>query len=48
MWQRVEELRRAIGMTVLLSTHYMEEADRLCDSVALMRLGQKQAEGIPA
>ncbi|MGC8626256.1 MAG: ABC transporter ATP-binding protein [Acidimicrobiales bacterium] len=48
VWQRVEELRRPTGITVLLTTHYMEEADRLCDRVALMHLGQKQAEGTPA
>ena len=39
VWQRVEELREATGMTVLLTTHYMEEADALCDRVALMHLG---------
>jgi ABC-2 type transport system ATP-binding protein len=48
VWQRVEELREATGMTVLLTTHYMEEADALCDRVALMHLGQIRAEGSPA
>jgi ABC-2 type transport system ATP-binding protein len=48
VWQRVEELRDAEGMTVLLTTHYMEEADALCDRVALMHLGQIRAEGAPA
>jgi ABC-2 type transport system ATP-binding protein len=48
VWQRVEELRDAAGMTVLLTTHYMEEADALCDRVALMHLGQIRAEGAPA
>ena len=33
-------------MTVLLTTHYMEEADALCDRVALMHLGPIRAEGI--
>ena len=47
VWQRVEELRGDIGMTVLLTTHYMEEADALCDRVALMHLGAVQAEGTP-
>jgi len=48
VWQRVEELRRQTGMTVLLTTHYMEEADALCDTVALMHLGRLETEGSPA
>ena len=47
VWQRVEELRDSTGMTVLLTTHYMEEADALCDRVALMHLGTIRAEGHP-
>ena len=47
VWQRVEELRHATGMTVLLTTHYMEEADALCDRVALMHLGALRAVGTP-
>ena len=47
VWQRVEELRDATGMTVLLTTHYMEEADALCDRVALMHLGTIREEGTP-
>jgi ABC-2 type transport system ATP-binding protein len=47
VWQRVEELREATGMTVLLTTHYMEEAEALCDRVALMHLGRLRAEGSP-
>jgi ABC-2 type transport system ATP-binding protein len=35
------------GMTVLLTTHYMEEADALCDRVALMHHGVLQAVGTP-
>jgi ABC-2 type transport system ATP-binding protein len=48
VWQRVEELRAATGMSVLLTTHYMEEAEALCDRVALMHLGSIRAEGTPA
>jgi ABC-2 type transport system ATP-binding protein len=48
VWQRVEELRGSTGMTVLLTTHYMEEADALCDRVALMHLGTIRAQGTPA
>jgi ABC-2 type transport system ATP-binding protein len=47
VWQRVEELQEATGMTVLLTTHYMEEADALCDRIALMHLGRIRAEGAP-
>jgi ABC-2 type transport system ATP-binding protein len=47
VWQRVAEMRDATGMTVLLTTHYMEEADVLCDRLALMHLGRIQALGSP-
>ena len=47
VWRRVEELRTMTGMTVLLTTHYMEEADALCDRIALMHLGEIKAEGTP-
>ena len=45
VWQRVDELRSATGMTVILTTHYMEEAEVLCDRLALMHLGSVRAEG---
>jgi ABC-2 type transport system ATP-binding protein len=47
VWQRVAEMRDATGMTVLLTTHYMEEADVLCDRLALMHLGRIRALGSP-
>lgn len=47
VWNRVEELRGRLGMTVLLTTHYMEEADVLCDRVALMHQGRVRAAGSP-
>ena len=34
-------------MTVLLTTHYMDEADQLCDRLAMMHRGIKRAEGTP-
>ena len=40
VWERVDAMRAATGMTVLLTTHYMEEADALCDRVALMHHGR--------
>lgn len=48
VWQRLEDLRDATGMTILLTTHYMEEAEELCDRIALMHLGKIRAQGTPA
>ncbi|HZV52047.1 MAG TPA: ATP-binding cassette domain-containing protein [Candidatus Dormibacteraeota bacterium] len=48
VWQRVQELRARTGMTVLLTTHYMDEADRLCDRLALMHRGRVVALDTPA
>jgi len=47
IWQRLEELRRQSGLTVLISTHYMEEAERLCDRLLIIVRGQIIAEGSP-
>jgi ABC-2 type transport system ATP-binding protein len=43
----VEELRDD-GITVLLVTHYADEAERLCDRVALIQSGRLAAAGTPA
>lgn len=48
VWERVEYMRATYGMTVLATTHYMEEADALCDRVALMHHGRLCAVGTPA
>jgi lipooligosaccharide transport system ATP-binding protein len=47
LWNRVRELRRS-GTTVLLTTHYMDEAERLCDELAVMDQGRLVAQGAPA
>jgi len=39
LWNAVRELRAAEGMAVVLTTHYIEEADALCDRVAIMHAG---------
>ncbi len=46
VWGRIEELKRQ-GLSVLLTTHYMEEASRLCDRVIIMDQGRILVEGIP-
>ncbi|MEM8533330.1 MAG: ATP-binding cassette domain-containing protein [Chloroflexota bacterium] len=47
LWNEVEKLRDQ-GTTVFLTTHYMDEADALCDRVAIMDHGQIIAEDTPA
>jgi len=47
LWSRVRELR-SHGTTILLTTHYMDEAQRLCDRVAIMAAGRVIREGVPA
>ncbi|WP_099023360.1 ATP-binding cassette domain-containing protein [Mycolicibacterium palauense] len=47
VWTQVQRMQDEFGMTVLLTTHYMEEADALCDRVALMHNGRLQAVGTP-
>ena len=47
LWQVVERFR-AEGGTVLLTTHYMEEAATLCDRIAIMDQGKLITEGTPA
>jgi ABC-2 type transport system ATP-binding protein len=44
---RVAQMQRDHGMTVLVTTHYLEEADALCDRVALLHRGALQALGSP-
>ena len=48
VWTQVGRMQAEFGMTVLLTTHYMGEADALCDRVALMHHGRLQAVGTPA
>jgi ABC-2 type transport system ATP-binding protein len=48
VWTQVQDMQAQFGMTVLLTTHYMEEADALCDRVALMHHGKLRAVGTPA
>lgn len=47
LWERVSTMQAQFGMTVILTTHYMEEADELCARVAMMDLGALAAIGSP-
>jgi lipooligosaccharide transport system ATP-binding protein len=47
IWNRVRALKSSEGVTVLLTTHYMEEASQLCDRVILMDEGRILLEGRP-
>ena len=46
LWDLVDELKQA-GRTIILTTHYMDEAERLCDRVAIMDHGKVIALGTP-
>ena len=47
VWDRIDEIRVATGMTVLVTTHAMQEADEQCDRIALMHRGRVRALGTP-
>jgi ABC-2 type transport system ATP-binding protein len=47
VWERLEVLRAEAGTTVLVTTHQMEEAERQCDTIALMDRGSIAALGSP-
>ena len=48
MWQEISRLAATEQLTVLLTTHYLEEADRLADTVAIIDNGRVVAQGAPA
>ena len=48
LWDLIRTVNREFGVTILLTTHYMEEADALCNRVAIINLGKIIALGTPA
>jgi len=48
LWDIVTGVRKEFGVTILLTTHYIEEADILCDRVAIIDKGRIIAEGTPS
>ena len=47
VWDHLEQLRAEMGTTIFLTTHYMDEAEKLCTRVAIMHLGKIAALGTP-
>ncbi|MCU0861498.1 MAG: ATP-binding cassette domain-containing protein [Methanomassiliicoccales archaeon] len=47
IWDKVRELRKR-GVTVLITTHYMDEAQQLCERLVIMEKGRILVEGVPA
>jgi len=47
IWDYIRDLVKAMGVTIFLTTHYMEEADHLADRIAIIDLGKIMATGTP-
>ncbi|MYV51267.1 ATP-binding cassette domain-containing protein [Streptomyces sp. SID3212] len=47
VWEHINAVRKATGMTVLVTTHYMDEAEQYCDRIALMHHGRIRGLGTP-
>ena len=47
IWEKLEELRRFENLTIVLSTHYMDEAEKLAQRLVLMSKGKIVIEGVP-
>jgi lipooligosaccharide transport system ATP-binding protein len=48
IWEKLEELRRTENLTIVLSTHYMDEAEKLSQRLIMMSHGKIVAEGVPS
>ena len=47
VWDEIRRLNKELGMTIFLTTQYLEEADQLCDRIGIIAAGKLQAEGTP-
>ncbi len=47
IWQYIRKIHKEFGMTIFVSTHYMEEADSLCDRVGIIDYGKIQIVDTP-
>jgi ABC-2 type transport system ATP-binding protein len=48
MWQYIKQLNKEKGLTVFMTTHYLDEADSLCDRIAIVDHGAIMVTGTPA
>ncbi len=48
MWEMMKKIRDEFGATIFLTTHYLEEADDLSDTICIMRDGKEVVQGTPA
>jgi ABC-2 type transport system ATP-binding protein len=48
VWEEIRRLNKDLGMTIFLTTQYLEEADQLCDRIGIIAAGKLQAEGTPS
>lgn len=46
IWEKIRDLRKR-GTTIILTTHYMDEAEQLCDRLVIMERGKFLLEGVP-
>jgi ABC-2 type transport system ATP-binding protein len=47
VWEMIDKLKQEAGLTLLLTTHYMDEADKLCDRIAIVDHGKLAALDTP-
>ena len=47
IWEYIRKIHKEFGMTIFVSTHYMEEADNLCDRVGIIDYGKIQVVDTP-
>ena len=47
MWDMVKKIRNDFGTTIFLTTHYLEEADQLSDTICIMKNGKEVLQGSP-
>lgn len=48
MWEMLLKIRDKYGTTIFLTTHYLEEADKLSDTICIMKKGKELAQGTPS